>query len=677
MERDNCIFVPPATIPSSPYKKGKIVRLPELEVRKGITVADISTTFVPPSEFNSPFKSMVEYEEQTGMRLIRLLPKRQTKTMPKQIGSISIKSSDKFIRQSNGLWCDVQGKPRRICNFYINIREIIVHKKYYGSERNFISFDIITQSGNLEEDEMPLAEYKKMLYKLTNDYPQLFVNPQFNNAANYFLEYSSMIYAEALDTMKKKVVYDYHGWENVDGKTVYLSKALPYCNAEAYVPRVDPNRASQIYMTGQSFLAIGKQVLSDDGSVNLLATLKQILPIFLYAHAGYTAKVFKDAGADLQFVLAIIGQTGSFKTSVSKTIFEVFNTKPMLNFQSTPRAIELYRDSCRDMIMLLDDIFSCKDKESMEKFERILRCFGDGVAKAKSDITSNKIEQFDVRGGCVITAENDLARQQSSHLRFLTVHVDNHSFSGEELKKWQMDELFSKRNCTWSKLQEYFSLYIQYLSTNYDAVVDRIMHFEPPILELEFPRLQTNYKCMAALARLVLDCGIHSSALSAQEAERLYHQWILVIQEVILENQRESKVSAPYKLYSYAVNQGLGTGMLVLAANKNLYASDNSNMYGGFINSKNATYVLNPDKCFEFVEKFYQKKGGSFQASDTAVYRELLENGISLGYNEAYKTKTGETATRQRYLKKVQINGIQTTMLIVKISNFNQLVNNL
>lgn len=46
---------------------------------------------------------------------------------------------------------------------------------------------------------MPLSEYKKMLYKLTNDYPQLYVNPQFNNAANYFVEYSSMIYAEALE----------------------------------------------------------------------------------------------------------------------------------------------------------------------------------------------------------------------------------------------------------------------------------------------------------------------------------------------------------------------------------------------------------------------------------------------------------------------------------------------
>lgn len=51
------------------------------------------------------------------------------------------------------------------------------------------------------------------------------------------------------------------------------------------------------------------------------------------------------------------------------------------------------------MVMVLDDIFKCKDKAAMEKFEAVLRCFGDGIAKAKSDSTFNKIEQFDVRGG--------------------------------------------------------------------------------------------------------------------------------------------------------------------------------------------------------------------------------------------------------------------------------------
>lgn len=111
---------------------------------------------------------------------------------------------------------------------------------------------------------------------------------------------------------------------------VYLSGALPNCNAEAFYTKTNPARAAQIYLDGQAFLNIGKPVFDDDGTVKQLASLKQILPIFLYAHSGYTAQIFKEFGADMQFVLAIIGQTNSFKTAISRRISETFNILLML-----------------------------------------------------------------------------------------------------------------------------------------------------------------------------------------------------------------------------------------------------------------------------------------------------------------------------------------------------------
>lgn len=668
------VFTPPAAIPSSPYKPGEIVKMSENTGGRVVTLEDFGRGFIPPTEISSPFMTPVELQRQTGVQLITLLSAPQRANKLGAIGERSMLIGEKFVQKADGLWCDVQGKCKKICNFYINIRQIVVYKKYYGADRVFLSFDIITENGNLEKSEMPLAEYKKMLVKLTSDYPQLYVNPEFNNAHNHFMEYSSLVYAEALERLVEKIIYDYHGWDEVDGKMLYLSGTLPNCSAEVCVPQVHPARAAQIYLDGQAFLNVGKTVLGDDGVVNSLASLKQILPIFLYAHSGYTAKIFKEAGADMQFVLAIIGQTNSFKTAISRVLFEIFNTRPMLNFQSTARAIELYRDTCRDMVMVLDDIFKCKDKAAMEKFEAVLRCFGDGIAKAKSDATFNKIEQFDVRGGCIITAENDIAGQQSSYLRFLTVHVDRDSFMGTELKKWQDDATISEKNGTATKLQEYFALYIQYLVENYDDIVNMVMRFEPPVLNLEFPRLQSNYKCMAVLAKLVLDCGVYSGALSYNIAEQIYQLWIPVLQDIILDNLRASKMSAPYKLFAYALNQGIGTGMLLLAKGKEQFSTDNVNIFYGYIDLASGYYVLNPDRIYDFVDKYYQKKGGSFQAADTAVYRELYENGISIGYQEKSKKKTGEVTVRTRYLKKVQINGISTQMLVLSIAKFNALV---
>ena len=55
----------------------------------------------------------------------------------------------------------------------------------------------------------------------------------------------------------------------------------------------------------------------------------------------------------------------------------------MLRFESTPRALEIYREECLDRTMIVDDIFK-KKASNMSKFEDILRAFGEGIGRAKS-----------------------------------------------------------------------------------------------------------------------------------------------------------------------------------------------------------------------------------------------------------------------------------------------------
>ena len=87
----------------------------------------------------------------------------------------------------------------------------------------------------------------------------------------------------------------------------------------------------------------------------------------LYLHLGYACKLFLDAGLKVQFILLLVGKTGSLKTTLCETFAESFNEGTMLRFESTAVALENYREECIDMTMVVDDIFK-KDSSSMKNW---------------------------------------------------------------------------------------------------------------------------------------------------------------------------------------------------------------------------------------------------------------------------------------------------------------------
>ncbi len=78
---------------------------------------------------------------------------------------------------------------------------------------------------------------------------------------------------------------------------------------------------------------------------------------WLYLHLSFACKLFIDAGLKVQFLLLLIGKTGNLKTTICETFAEPFNEGSMLQFESTSRALELYREEYLDMTMIIDDIF--------------------------------------------------------------------------------------------------------------------------------------------------------------------------------------------------------------------------------------------------------------------------------------------------------------------------------
>lgn len=632
----------------NPYKQGQAIPDP-YDYQQQATALPIAA-FQVISDVDAspnPYESPAAYAVRTGSQMLLFSNNNwKQNTRHALLDKAALEGrllGDKFVEINNSVFFLENDKKILLTNFIVEVTKRVCRKSI-GKSTDLLTVRIISAVSETELT-VPLSKYKLLLSEIKNDHPQFRLNAEFRNAYAFFSEYCSLVYEESLGAIIHSTIYEYAGWEKVNGQMTYLSGRLPNCQSERYVWEVNPHDIAAIYRHGHDFLTIGN-------------SLKTILPLFLYSHIGYTAQLFEEAGYEVQFLLMVVGKTGSFKTSLCKELFQAFNIDKFLNFQSTPRAIELQRNECRDMTMLLDDIFSSRDKDAVKKFADVLRVFGDNAAKAKANAASTKIERFDVRGAAVVTGESDLNTQQSSRLRYLTISVDNSSFNAEKLRSYQVNRAAAKQHNQPSIIQNYFSAYIYYLESNYNDVVREIMQIDHHLapLSVKFPRLNMIYRIMVATARIVIRFGLTYGAMTNEIAETMLAHWIELIRIVILENQNDSTICEPHIAYLDALVQGIATGDILLATDKETFFQSGREYFGFYDKQHEKTY-LNYQKVFKYVEKYYADLRGSFETTPSEIHKVLYEQGLSEGYQEK---------GRNRYLKKVAHKDQKSQMLCLK-----------
>ncbi len=657
MDKVNLPEVLHFTIGKNPYSKGKTTLNPYIPNDACNVVFPSSSDFIIDAEDTlpkSPYESSVAYQMRTGAQMTCFTSHSQD--FPKETKVLSASTGrqrgDHFLEFDSKLFFLQDGKEIPVSNFVIEITEIVCRKTLTESI-DYLKIKLQSASSS-EEVTIARSKFKSLLSEIKTACPQFRLNAAFRNASAIFSEYSSVVYEDAMHALPQSTSYDYAGWEKVDGKMVYLSDRLPYCHSSRYVWEIPPEDFCAAYLNGQAFLTVGND-------------MKTILPLFLYAHIGYSAQLFERAGSEVQFLLMLVGKTGSFKTSICKELFQAFNVQKFLNFQSTPRAIELQRNECRDMTLLLDDIFSSKDSDALRKFADVLRVFGDNASKAKANASATNIERFDVRGAAVVTGESDLNTQQSSRLRYLTIHVDNSSFNADSLRYFQDDRALASQENRPSIMQIYFSAYIQFLENFYDDVVREIMSVDQylPPMKLNFPRLNMIYRIMGATAKIILRFGICTGAITPVIAENTFSTWLETIQSSILDNQVDSNTCDPHIAYLEAVMQCIATGEIPIAEDKSAFFQSSRDHFG-FYDKRNYLLYLVPPKIYKQVEKYHSEMHATFNATPKDVHKVLYDQGLSEGYQEK---------NRNRYLKKVTYGDHSLQMLCLKITAVNNILN--
>ncbi|MBR4152006.1 MAG: hypothetical protein IKT98_03530 [Selenomonadaceae bacterium] len=672
----NTTWQPPNKGAPNPYRQAKIVKQ---VVEVAPMEIPFSTADFEPKENGNPYVSAEKYQEQSGVRLASAnatnstSPYANARKITLTVGGNEI--NRKFIIEPDGVYLRPKNKltddPMHLCNFSFEIVALRTLKNRDGTVQREVVYNVISsalthRAGEFDDKNLPSLpeeDYDRIVDEIQRQFKECYICPESRHSAkDYLREYGALVYREFRQSHGVEEFFNYHGWELVGGKMVYLSDSRADCKCGISIPKIPAERMAVAWRNDLQILEIGRKIFNADGTFDDVASLRVSLPFWLYLHLSFACRLFIDAGLKVQFLLLLIGKTGSLKTTICETFAEPFNEGSMLRFESTSRALELYREECIDQTMVVDDIFK-KKSSNMSKFEDILRAFGEGIGRAKSAGKDFKeIMRTKVQGGCIVTAEHDLESQQSSTLRYVSVPLESDSINTVYLSMFQQDKICARLEDRPTIVQEIFAAWIEYLESNYEQLVKFLLTFQPPPLTLKFKRHQQIYRVLCAVATLITDWGRQSENLTSQQVQDKLSCWHRVIVDLMLRNQSAATEAEPWQQFLVTLQQAIATGTTLIAVNKDEF-EQNGGRYAGFqrIDKGDAEYVLSPDKVISIARHLLTDSGRELVSDSTTIFKELLNHGVSKGY----ENKDGNGGTRKRYLKRVKLNGHLVEMLVL------------
>lgn len=577
--------------------------------------------------------------------------------LPKQIKSFPhafFANQDRYTTQSNNLYVMIKGKEKRIGNFIlIPIAKINLVSANTMIEEQ-IEFTVSTENKQTSI-RIPRNRIASAFSLIKETMPQITLDTSTQKADGYLSEYIANILDIYESTLPTKTIYIESGWALLNDGPRYLSGNDANCLGELKLPDITRLDKYDIYSKAMKILTVAEESV--------------IVPLFLHAHAGFSGRIFRDAQHPIQYIMDIIGISGSRKTSLASILYSLYKVDNKVNFTSTTAGFERIASKLKDNTILLDDLADVNNKDNLAKFESFLRQVGDSTGRAKTTNGGEDIVRTNMEFSVVMTAEeyfHDLSR--SSKLRNIAVFIDRDTVNNTVLQSFQDDVFISAEQNCGSILENYMVLFIRFLEEHYSSLKHQLYTLQlSPNPIIKEARLEESRRALNGLAMLVVRCGLWVGYYDNKTASAKLQHWSRIIDNLIQHNQLLINQCAPHLLFLQGVTQLRAVKKISIAENKEAYQVSPSD-YVGFFDYQNDEVRLFPPAIMPIIRKYYKQQNIDFNRSDNDIFKMLRIEGYSIGYKDA----SHKSAT---YYKKVMINGESLKFLALSLSKIKEINN--
>ena len=362
----------------------------------------------------------------------------------------------------------------------------------------------------------------------------------YKNKEKPFDEYVSQLILNS--TIEMEVLYSTNGWKKLNGIPVYIYDSG---NIGEKIKGIKGNGEFQFKYSKEE---VGTEDIFDKvlNMLEICSDHKITLPLFLFAHVGVLTTPFEESGNPVKFMLAVIGETNSRKTSLALCMTKIFNRQaiqePEVTFSSTEGGLEKAIGTHPDCVLTIDDFMPAatrtKQAELDKKLEKITRMYGDrkGVERMTDFAQNPNAGYYPVKGVGIITGEH-IHGVKSSLTRHLILPVERESVRNEILGFYQKN---------WSILPTYLYDFIDWTTDHYWEVVNyiaaRMENYRTEKISA-YPRYIEMYGILCVTAEVFFTYATDRLFLSKEQQQKLLAEWKEILLQVVRNNEKALKTN--------------------------------------------------------------------------------------------------------------------------------------
>lgn len=321
-----------------------------------------------------------------------------------------------------------------IANFCVWIdKEEIVHDEFGNTTRIYTIVGKNETGKKISPFKIEATEFGEM------NWTDLYLGKDcyiYDKPKNKFRVYEAIQRHPFTSQAKTTTVYGYTGWLESDKGLRYLfpNFSQKKHNLEASLPDVlsaysIPCATDQEKVEGLKKSLMFLSVANPRITIPLLATM-------------YLAPLTSLVNAD--FTVWLYGETGSFKTTLTKHIMNHFGKfdNHVITWNATPNALERYASIIGDAPLVIDDYAPQPDQASQTRLdqtvERVIRDAGNNAGRARMKANLSLQHIYRKRGIIIATGEQ-LPKGQSVLARIYGISISKQDVNLSELKQAQLN----------------------------------------------------------------------------------------------------------------------------------------------------------------------------------------------------------------------------------------------
>ena len=576
----------------------------------------------------------------------------------KALNNIECPYPEPFLLLTDGLYIrdfsHREDEYRFISNFLPIIDSVIEYDNGKSVEKNYLVKGFMVDGRSLPTVNVDSSELLTLNWVVSKWDASCIIGTQYG--AREKLRYAMQT---TTGNAKRRVQCGYTGWKKIDGRWNYLLPGHPSCEVilrgklRSYLREDGATESDYAVLTGLLQVPVApRELLYPTLALVFLSPLNEFL---------------RRAEREPKFIPAIVGRTGSMKTSYAAFLLSFFgnfsSTDMPMSFRDTANSIIENSNALKDVLTCVDDYHpSTKGDEATMRsvMQVICRGYGDRAGRSRMNSQAQLMDASPPRGNAIITAEStpNIGESTTARLFFLEMNpncLDLKLFS--DVQKFASDGVFRRCLSAYTDwLADTFLANEKEFVTDLQRTYDR---YRGECREQIGSKVHARVADTVACFRIGFDYYIRflSFCFPTVDLEIYREEFEKVIMKLAEEQGNYTEQDRPTHLFIRKLMAMIECGEVWLMR-PNMSGDPVSGCVGY---ESEEYYEIFFEQAFRQVMKFCEGQNVNFTVSPQALSKALAEEGIiqvKNGQNTYTKRYGGNVRRRVMCIKKSEVKNI-------------------